>query len=70
MCVRLYDLEIDNDCIDEPVFASADEWRKNGEREEIGVGDYIACEILQPGSGTHIVKPLYKTSIGDYSRYH
>lgn len=36
--------------------------------ETLHVGDYVACEIIRPGPGTHIVKPLYCTSIEEYSR--
>ena len=50
-----------------PVYTSKGEFKKEGEMtSEMEVGDYVACEIVQPGTGTHIVKPLYKTTLAEF----
>ena len=55
--------------VEQKVFVSKQAYAENGlQTETIQVGDYIACEIVEGGKGTHIVKPLYKTSLQEYSK--
>lgn len=50
-----------------PIFVSKEAFCKGGEQtDSIEVGDYIACKIITPGTGTHIVKPLFKTTLQEY----
>ena len=52
-----------------PVFASFDDFQKKGKTvDAFDVGDFVACRITQPGTGTHIVEPLFKSSIREFSR--
>ena len=49
------------------MYVSKEAFIEGGQQtDSIEVGDYIACEIITPGSGTHIVKPLFKTTLRDY----
>ena len=50
-----------------PVYVSKEAFLEGGKQtDSIEVGDYIACKIITPGPGTHIVKPLFKTALQDY----
>ena len=52
-----------------PVFESFSEYEKKGrETESIQVGDFVACRVLKPGTGTHIVEPLFKSTLSEFSR--
>ena len=52
-----------------PVFASFDDFQKRGRTvDAIGVGDFVACRITEPGTGTHIVEPLFQSSLREFSR--
>lgn len=58
-----------NDCLEQPLYSSRQHFLEKGEQTEVVcVGDYVACEIVEAGKGTHLVKPLYKTSLQEYTR--
>ena len=51
------------------MFESFSEYEKKGrEMESIQVGDFVACRVLKPGTGTHIVEPLFKSTLSEFSR--
>ena len=55
-----------------PVFETIQDYRANAEgkrTKEIRVGEYIACRIETPGTGTHVVQPLFKTSIREFDEW-
>lgn len=56
----------------EPVFENMQDYRSNAEEKrtkEIRVGDYVACRVETPGTGTHVVRPLFKTSIREFDEW-
>ena len=55
-----------------PVFESIQDYQNRVEdkrTKEIRVGDYVACKIEIPGTGTHVVQPLFKTSIREFDEW-
>ena len=65
LIVRIWEL---NWCVEESVATSWNAYQNGGETTDtFNVGDYVACEIVKAGTGTHIVKPLFKTTLEEYS---
>ena len=53
-----------------PIFESREEYQRKGKQTtEINTGDYVACRIVTPGTGTHRVEPLFKTTLRQFNQY-
>ena len=39
---------------------------EGGQAEEVAVGDFVVCRVMTPGTGTNVVKPLFKTTLQEF----
>ncbi|KAK8791595.1 hypothetical protein WA588_001599 [Blastocystis sp. NMH] len=39
---------------------------EGGPAEEVAVGDFVVCRVMTPGTGTNVVKPLFKTTLQEF----
>ena len=40
--------------------------REGGALEKVEVGDFVVCRVVTPGTGTNVVKPLFKTTLQEF----